>query len=173
MLDQAPCHLTAPVKLAFSQRPITSQYIPKRGTNLLQPADVGWMRPFKIEYFNTWQNWMINEPKSFTAAGNLRSPGYAKAITWISEVWASFDSHLLANSFDQCGITSSSVNDMHLQLRTFVNSSRFVDSLEPAGEEEIDSLFVAPHDADPQDELETTMETTSETESDQDQEREE
>ena len=40
-------------------------------------------------------------------------------------------------------------------------------------EEEIDSLFVAPHDADPQDELETTMETTSETESDQDQEREE
>ena len=61
---------------------------------------------------------------------------------------------------------------MQLQLRTFVSSSRFVDSLEPAGEEEIDSLFVAPHDADPQDELETTMETTSETESDQDQERE-
>ena len=116
---------------------------------------------------------MINEPKSFTLAGNLRSPGYAKAITWISEVWESFDSHLLANSFDQCGITSSSVNDMHLQLRTFVNSSRFVDSLEPAAEEEIDSLFVAPHDADPQDELETTMDKTSETESDQNQEREE
>ena len=115
---------------------------------------------------------MINEPKSFTLAGNLRSPGYAKAKTWTSEVWASFDSHLLANSFDQCGLTSSSVNDMHLQLRTFVNSSRFADSLEPAVEEEIDSLFVAPHDADPQDELETTMDT-SETESDQDQEREE
>ena len=35
------------------------------------------------------------------------------------------------------------------------------------------NYLMAPHDADPQDELETTMETTSETESDQDQEREE
>ena len=74
LLDQAPCHLTAQVQAAFQQRPIKHKYVAKRGTNMLEPADVAWMRVFKLGYFNKWQQWMINEPKSFTTAGNLRSP---------------------------------------------------------------------------------------------------
>ena len=64
LLDQAPCHLTAQVQAAFQQRPIKHKYVTKRGTNMLQPADVAWMRVFKLGYFNKWQQWMINEPKS-------------------------------------------------------------------------------------------------------------
>ena len=45
------------------------------------------MRIFKLQYYEKWQHWMLNEPKSFTPAGNLRSFGYGKAITWISEIW--------------------------------------------------------------------------------------
>ena len=95
---------------------------------------------------------MINEPKSFTAAGNLQSPGYAKAITWISEIWDSFDRHILANSFDQCGITSTSVNDFHTQLRTFVSTSKFVDTFEPAPESSVEMLFTQPREGNAQDE---------------------
>ena len=66
-----------------------------------QAADVAWMRVFKIGYFNNWQDWMINEPKSFTPANNFRYPGYPKAITWISEIWSAFDINILARIFDQ------------------------------------------------------------------------
>ena len=77
------------------------------------------MHVFKIKYFEKWQHWFLNEPKSFTRDGNLNSTGYAKAIPWISEVWAAFDRAILARSFDQCDITSHHLEDVHLQLRTF------------------------------------------------------
>ena len=95
---------------------------------------------------------MINEPKSFTAAGNLQSPGYAKAITWISEIWDSFDRQILANSFDQCGITSTSIDDFHTQLKTFVSTSKFVDTFEPAPEATVEMLFTQPREGNAQDE---------------------
>ena len=118
---------------------------------MLQPADVAWMRPFKVSYFDKWQNWMTNEPKSFTAADNLQSPGYAKAITWISETWDSFDRQILANSFDQCGITSTSIDDLHIQLKTFVSTSKFVVTFEPAPEVTVEMLFTQPREGNYQD----------------------
>ena len=87
------------------------------------------MHVFKIKYFEKWQHWFLNEPKSFTQDGNLNSTGYAKAIPWISEVWAAFDRAILARSFDQCDITSHHLEDMHLQLRTFVGSAQFLDTV--------------------------------------------
>ena len=165
LLDQAPCHLTAQVQAAFQQRPIKHKYVTKRGTNMLQPADVAWMHVFKLGYFNKWQQWMINEPKSFTPAGNLRSPGYAKTITWISEIWSAFDRNILARSFDQCGITSSSLVDLHAQLRTFVSTSKFVDTVEQANEEEVEALFTAPRDGDALDESFAELDMDDETES--------
>ena len=56
-------------------------------TSFVQPADVCWMKPLKAAYFNKWNQWLINAPRSFTAAGNRKSPGYAQAIMWISEIW--------------------------------------------------------------------------------------
>ena len=74
--------------------------------------------------------------------------GYAKTITWISEIWSAFDRNILARSFDQCGITSSSLVDLHAQLRTFVSTSKFVDTVEQANEEEVEALFTAPREGD-------------------------
>ncbi len=65
------------------------KYVPKRMTLLLQPADVSWMRPLKVAYFKKWNHWLVHAPKSYTAAGNVKSPGYATVITWISEIWLS------------------------------------------------------------------------------------
>ena len=85
---------------------------------------------------------MLIEPKSFTPAGNLSFPGYAKAIKWISEIWTAFDSTILARSFDQCGITSGNPDDYHLQLRQFVSTQKFMDTIVPADPVEIDTLSV-------------------------------
>ena len=97
------------------------------------------MRVLKIGYFNKWQDWMINEPKSFTLAGNLRYAGNANFITWISEIWSAFDRNILARSFKQCDI---SLKELHVQLRTIVNTSKFFVTVEQAGEETVETLFM-------------------------------
>ena len=51
------------------------QILQKRLTNLLQPADISWMRFLKCSLHTKWNNWMINEPHTYTPAGNMRSPG--------------------------------------------------------------------------------------------------
>ena len=65
---------------------------------------------------------MIHEPKSFTTAGKMRSPGYVKLIICINEIWEAFKPSIVASSFDQCGITSKSPVDFHNQLRHFVQT---------------------------------------------------
>lgn len=59
---------------------------------------------------------MINAEKTFTKNCNLRSPGYVRAIKWVSEVWQDLDPNLIAESFDLCGITQSNLRYCHRQL---------------------------------------------------------
>jgi hypothetical protein len=80
--------------------------LPKRFIPFLQPDYVAWIKPLKGQYSLKWNYWLVNAPKSFTASGSRKLPGYAKAIEWISEIWSGLDSSLIANSFDQFGITS-------------------------------------------------------------------
>ena len=88
VFDQAPCHTTQRSKAAFSSASIKVKWVGKRLTYLTQPADQSWMSPFKGRYFKKWNNWLIHAPKSYTAAGNVKSPGYAKVVEWISEAWS-------------------------------------------------------------------------------------
>ena len=119
LIDQAPCHVTQKVKEAFSDRNSSLLFIPKRMTNILQPADVSWMRPIKHAFQVKWNDWLINEPKSFTKSGNMKSPGYEKVINSISEIWQDFDPDPIKRSFDQCGITSNNSDQFHNQLKHF------------------------------------------------------
>ena len=57
--DHAPCHCTDKVKEILARNNIKP--VPKRFTNLLQPANVSWMRPLKRAYHQKWQHWLINE----------------------------------------------------------------------------------------------------------------
>ena len=85
VFDQAPCHTTQRSKAAFSSASIKVKWVGKRLTFLTQPADQSWMSPFKGRYFRKWNNWLIHAPKSYTAAGTVKSPGYSKVVEWISE----------------------------------------------------------------------------------------
>jgi len=87
IFDQAPCHTTARAKASFNNASVNLNWVPKRMTSILQPADVAWMRPLKVAYFKKWNDWLINAPISYTQAGNRKSPGYALVVDWISEIW--------------------------------------------------------------------------------------
>ena len=50
--------------------------VPARMTGLVQPADVGWFKSIKASYHRSWTDWYCNNDHAFTAAGNLKSPGY-------------------------------------------------------------------------------------------------
>ena len=120
ILDHATCHTSKRVKAFLESHNISPIYVPKRLTNLLQPADVSWMRPLKEKFKDRWMEWMLHADKSFTPQGNMRSPGYATAITWVSEIWAELDTQIIIDSFDLCGITQSNLRKCHQQLQAFV-----------------------------------------------------
>ena len=132
VLDQAPCHLTTQVRRAFQEHRVDPIYIPKRFTSLLQPPGVSWMRPLKQAYRDKWQEWMINDEHTFTAAGNSRSPGYARAVKWIADIWADLPGELISTSFDACGIASSNPEWLHRQLRYFFQTHELVDDIQDA-----------------------------------------
>jgi hypothetical protein len=104
--DNATCHSSAEVEEHLLKTKIVPIFVPPRMTGLLQPADVCWFRSFKLAFRRKYMNWCVNEPKTFTQYGNMRSPGYVALITWLSEIWQNFDDQLICESFDTCGITS-------------------------------------------------------------------
>lgn len=89
--DQAPCHKSPIVTKFMKDLNIKYSFIPPRLTGLLQPADVSWLKSFKKLYVEKWTDWFLNDPKSLTRNGNIKSPGYHKAIEWLSEIWTEFN----------------------------------------------------------------------------------
>ena len=72
-------------------------------TNVLQPADVFWFALIKMIYGDKWNDWFIFEDKRLTIHGNMVSPGFAKIIQWLSEIWTGFNSDIIVESFRKCG----------------------------------------------------------------------
>ncbi len=75
VIDQATCHTSKETQNCLAQHNIKVLYVPKR-TSYLQPADISWMRTLKAAYHVRWNNWMMNEPHTVTAQGNIRSPDF-------------------------------------------------------------------------------------------------
>jgi hypothetical protein len=69
-----------------------------------------------------WTHWFINDTKTFTAAGNMRSAGYQKVLSWLANAWDNFKSELIKKSFHCCGIAST--DDLHLPLHSLVHGHR-------------------------------------------------
>lgn len=106
------------------EKGITKEMIPPRMTNLLQPADVCWFASLKRAYTARWNLWFLTEEKTFTTQGNAKSPGYARCIQWLSEIWKEFDPELIRKSFDSCGITGSSY--LHKCLAEMVSKDKII-----------------------------------------------
>ncbi|RNA17277.1 pogo transposable element with KRAB domain-like [Brachionus plicatilis] len=134
IVDSAPCHRTEKVRDLCDDNEINQVFIPPRFTNLLQPADVCWFATLKRAYHKKWNDWFLNDEKTYTKNGNARSPGYVKCIEWLSDIWLSLDSNLIARSFDSCGITSQfnlhTALDHMMKTNSLMND--FVDDLNEA-----------------------------------------
>ncbi|RNA41925.1 hypothetical protein BpHYR1_044716 [Brachionus plicatilis] len=77
----------------------------------------------------------------FILPGNLRSPGNAQVIVWISVIWEQLDQNIIKDSFDRCGITSSKMYDFHTKLQAFMEKNK-VDMIENYDQlDEIESFF--------------------------------
>jgi hypothetical protein len=136
-LDSAPCHLTAPVKDTFKEIGCNFEFIRKHCTNMHQPFDVCIFGPIKRQLCAKWSHWYLFEDKTYTVHGNVQgSPGYTTVIQWLSDIWRDFDTNIIRNSFDQCGITSQS--NLHSALRAVVERNKtftkFVDDFYEADE---------------------------------------
>jgi hypothetical protein len=84
--DNAPCHLTTSITAALQSIAVKPILVPPRLTNLCQPADFSWMRPLKKAFHDRWQHWFLHGLKTTTRNNNVRSPGYAQVIHWISDI---------------------------------------------------------------------------------------
>ena len=120
ILDQATCHKTASVLGSLEKNKVNVVFIPSGMTNLVQPADVCWIAPFKRSIRNKWDDWLINVDRTFTVHGNPKAPSYAIVLGWISEAWAELDEVMIKNSFRCTGITSKIEKEYHSQLRTIL-----------------------------------------------------
>jgi hypothetical protein len=106
-LDPATCHKSVAVNKKLKQIGVERLMIPPRLTNILQPAGVSWFASIKKKIHAKWSGWYVNGEKTFAKKNNMRSPGYANLVNWISEIWESIDTDLIAKSFEVCGITSN------------------------------------------------------------------
>ncbi|CAF0969922.1 unnamed protein product [Brachionus calyciflorus] len=123
-IDSARCLQTKSVQDKLKEFDIDSVFIPPRLTNLLQPADVSWFGKLKKEYHEKWNDWFMNAEKSLTCHGNIKSPGYATCIAWLSEICTSFDPNVIKNSFDKCGIVSQ--YDLHSSLNYIIKNNSII-----------------------------------------------
>ncbi len=82
---------------------------------------------------------LLNDMHSFTAAQNMRSPGYLVCCTWVQEIWSSYGSEEIRNSFKYCGIHQHI--DAEATSEIAVNASR-LHSVEPIAKAEVN--FPAP-----------------------------
>ena len=122
VLDQATCHTTTAVKKSLKKNKIELCLIPKRFTNLLQPADISWLKSIKNKYREKWNKWFLESDKLYTKNGNIKSPGYGKCIQWISEIWAELNADIIMNSFSQCGIVGQDENRFHSVLKKIMEN---------------------------------------------------
>ena len=133
VIDQATCHTTSSLQESLKINNVDVCYIPKRFTNLLQPADVAWFKPFKAKYTEKWNNWFLTaDNKTYTKNGNMRSPGYAKSIKWLSEIWAEMDSQIIIDSFLSCGILEQNEENYHQVLKKIIDEGRVQNIIDDA-----------------------------------------
>ena len=89
--DAYRCHLMPSVKKVVNKDTNSDlSVIPGGLTDLVQPADVSWNKPYKARY----NQWMATGEKSYTPAGHIRAPSKLLSLQWGKESWGSVSSEV-------------------------------------------------------------------------------
>jgi hypothetical protein len=75
----------------------------------------------KTKYKLYWNDWFVNDPKTFTKSGNIAGPGYHLMTKWITNCWLDLSPEYIAQSFKYCGINNTNKLEFHVELQKIVN----------------------------------------------------
>lgn len=79
--------------------------IPGGCTSKLQPCDVSWNRPFKDNFRDMYDEWLVDGVVDLTRGGNRRAPTREQQLIWIKQAWDSVTPEVIKKSFRVCGVT--------------------------------------------------------------------
>lgn len=105
ILDKAPIHTKPEARAALKNVNTELIIIPGGLTNILQPADVCWNKPFKGHLTTRWMEYMQLGLK--TPKGNLKRPSRQDVINWVSFAWSKVSEDIIETSFKRCGISNA------------------------------------------------------------------
>ena len=98
MLDLASSHLNTSVKNEFAKHNFQLAVIPGGHTSVLQPLDVGIIKPFKDRVRKYWSEWM-SEKNNF--AQKPGKPTYLDVCKWVACAWENLNAGTIVNSFNK------------------------------------------------------------------------
>jgi len=166
ILDHDRNHITHIFKNTMESLGAELVFIPPNLTSLLQPSDVSWFKVLKDEYKKEWNNWFVNDPKTFNDQGNICGPGYDKMTKWISKGWKNLEQSSIRSSFKQCGITAKSAEEYNDHLKETLNGKADIiisisDDYKIGNEDEQEfrNIFCTDND-DNQDDLDVTSDAS-------------
>ena len=101
VLDSFGGHLTDRVKRACHESSIDMAVIPGGYTSVLQPLDIGIIKPFKDRFRKKWDRWMLESVfKSNNSNGKLKRVEYIDVCKWVCESWQSLEnSDIIRNAW--------------------------------------------------------------------------
>ncbi len=85
-------------------------------TRYIQAADVSWIKSFKSKLQQYYDDFMVGDQLSLTAAGNLKAPPLELLCQWCTDAWNSVSESQIVASFQQCALDVSE-DDLILAFR--------------------------------------------------------
>ena len=115
--DSYKCHYCPEVSEVLTSLNVKNAILPGGTTRVIQTADVCWNSPFKAALRDDWVEWMRSGEKSFTKAGNMRSPSKTQLVEMILNAWNTITPEQIQRSFVVCGQTREVLPDEILCMR--------------------------------------------------------
>jgi hypothetical protein len=78
--------------------------IPGGGTSKLKPLDVSLNRPFKNNFRELYDEWIIQGPVDLTKGSNRRPQSNEIIMKWVKQSWDTISQEMVRKSFLKCGI---------------------------------------------------------------------
>lgn len=104
--DAFSAHITPAIKKEVRTRYNSDMaVIPGGCTSKLQPCDVSWNKPFKDNFHDLYNEWLIDGQIELTRGGNRKPPSSIIMLRWIKSAWGDISPNVIKKSFEVTGIT--------------------------------------------------------------------
>ena len=110
LLDDFVCHKQPNFIERMKQMGTHVEIIPGGYTCVLQPCDVGVMRPFKSGIRKEYGKWASYMYSNLSAADKLPVPERSDVLKWIDESWSTVSAESIVDTFKHIGLTHSDSN---------------------------------------------------------------